>query len=464
MTTSNSLATWDQIKQAIKAQIPNQEYTTWVAPLDCTNVAANQLFIKAPNILFYQRIHDSYLPLIEKIKSELGLDQYFIQFETMNPIEEVECAQEVCEYSTNTMPSDSNTEASAVQIKQTNTEGNLNPHYTFENFVKGSSNQFALSTCQAVANQPGRSYNPLFLCGSSGLGKTHLLHAVGNEVIKRNPNASVAYITSERFMNEMIYCIRFGKTMEFRQKYRNCDVLLIDDVQFISGGKKATQEEFFHTFNSLYGAKKQIVMTSDVLPQSIPDIEDRLRNRFQWGLIADIQPPDVEHRIAILIKKADALGIKLDHDVAEYIARHKKKDIRELEGAVLRLRAFSEFDDVPITLSLAQSIFQDFFVAEAPKKLSVEDIQKTVAEHFKIKVADLKSKKKHAAIAHPRQIAMFLARKLTPASLPELGQKFGGKDHTTVLHNVKKIESAIVSNLDLRAVVDSLQRSLEHLS
>jgi chromosomal replication initiator protein len=290
------------------------------------------------------------------------------------------------------------------------------------------------------------------------------LHAVGNEVVKRNPSAKVVYITSERFMNEMIYCIRFGKTMEFRQKYRNCDVLLIDDVQFISGGKKTTQEEFFHTFNSLYGAKKQIVMTSDVLPQSIPDIEDRLRNRFQWGLIADIQPPDVEHRIAILIKKADALGIKLDHEVAEYIARHKKKDIRELEGAVLRLRAFSEFDDVPITLTLAQTIFQDFFVAEAPKKLSVEDIQKTVAEHFKIKVADLKSKKKHAAIAHPRQIAMFLARKLTPASLPELGQKFGGKDHTTVLHNVKKIEAAIVSNLDLRAVVDSLQRNLEHLT
>jgi len=464
MTPPHTFTPWEHIKQAIKAQLPNQEYGTWVAPLECTSVNGNQLLIKAPNILFYQRIHDSYLPLIEKLKAELGLDQYLIQFDTLNPTEgavdiaePVDCAEQ--EPLTIQAP-----DSSGSSAKTSRTESHLNPLYTFENFVKGSSNQFALSTCQAVASKPGHSYNPLFLCGGSGLGKTHLLHAVGNEVIKRNPHANVAYITSERFMNEMIYCIRFGKTMEFRQKYRNCDVLLIDDVQFISGGKKHTQEEFFHTFNSLYGAKKQIVMTSDVLPQSIPDIEDRLRNRFQWGLIADIQPPDVEHRIAILIKKADALGIKLDHDVAEYIARHKKKDIRELEGAILRLRAFSEFDDVPITLSLAQSIFQDFFVVEAPKKLSVEDIQKTVAEHFKIKIADLKSKKKHAAIAHPRQIAMFLARKLTPASLPELGQKFGGKDHTTVLHNVKKIESAIVSNLDLRAVVDSLQRNLEHLS
>jgi chromosomal replication initiator protein len=465
MTTPSSITSWELIKQAIKAQLPNQEYTTWVAPLECTNVAGNQLFIKAPNILFYQRIHDAYLPLIEKIKAELGLDQYFIQFDTMNPPDETEDDDRACELAANPNGDESeHVRQSTVSSHQTQMDGHLNPLYTFENFVKGASNQFALSTCQAVAGQPGRSYNPLFLCGSSGLGKTHLLHAVGNEVVKRNPSAKVVYITSERFMNEMIYCIRFGKTMEFRQKYRNCDVLLIDDVQFISGGKKTTQEEFFHTFNSLYGAKKQIVMTSDVLPQSIPDIEDRLRNRFQWGLIADIQPPDVEHRIAILIKKADALGIKLDHEVAEYIARHKKKDIRELEGAVLRLRAFSEFDDVPITLTLAQTIFQDFFVAEAPKKLSVEDIQKTVADHFKIKIADLKSKKKHAAIAHPRQIAMFLARKLTPASLPELGQKFGGKDHTTVLHNVKKIEAAIVSNLDLRAVVDSLQRNLEHLT
>jgi chromosomal replication initiator protein len=466
MTSPDSTTSWELIKQAIKAHIPNQEYTTWVAPLECTNIDVNQLFIKAPNILFYQRIHDSYLPLIEKIKSELGLDHYFIQFDTLGAPDHQDEEASACgvEVHSNHDEMETIKTATPLSTQPSQMDGHLNPLYTFDNFVKGASNQFALSTCQAVANQPGRSYNPLFLCGSSGLGKTHLLHAVGNEVMKRNPSAKVVYITSERFMNEMIYCIRFGKTMEFRQKYRNCDVLLIDDVQFISGGKKTTQEEFFHTFNSLYGAKKQIVMTSDVLPQSIPDIEDRLRNRFQWGLIADIQPPDVEHRIAILIKKADALGIKLDQDVAEYIARHKKKDIRELEGAVLRLRAFSEFDDVPITLTLAQTIFQDFFVAQAPKKLSVEDIQRTVAEHFKIKVADLKSKKKHAAIAHPRQIAMFLARKLTPASLPELGQKFGGKDHTTVLHNVKKIETAIVSNLDLRAVVDSLQRNLEHLT
>ena len=461
--STTSFTPWDHIKQAIKAMIPNQEYTSWVAPLECSNVSHNRLLIKAPNMLFYQRIHDTYLPLIEKIKIELGLDQYFIQFDTMqqNLDDEPQSLQIIENLESSLQTHDNHPPKPATTVRA---ESHLNPNYTFANFVKGASNQFALSTCQSVANKPGQSYNPLFLCGSSGLGKTHLLHAVGNEVLKQNPDATVAYITSERFMNEMIYCIRFGQTLEFRQKYRNCDVLLIDDVQFISGGKKATQEEFFHTFNSLYGAKKQIVMTSDVLPQSIPDIEDRLRNRFQWGLIADIQPPSIEHRVEILIKKATALGIKLDTDVAEYIARNKKKDIRELEGAVLRLRAFSEIDNVPITLNLAQTIFQDFFVAEAPKKLTVEDIQKSVADHFKLKIADLKSKKKHTAIAHPRQIAMFLARKLTPASLPELGQKFGGKDHTTVLHNVKKIEKAIISDLDLRAVVDSLQRRLEHLT
>jgi chromosomal replication initiator protein len=464
MHQSQKFSAWESIKQAIKALIPNNEYSTWVAPLECTSVNGSQLVIKAPNILFYQRIHDSYLPLIEKVKTELGLDQFFIQFDTI--IQHANDADLDCitDESAIELSEEDTSELHVPMPTTTRTESHLNPNYTFENFVKGSSNQFAMTTCLAVANKPGQSYNPLFLCGSSGLGKTHLLHAVGNEVLRQNPNATVAYITSERFMNEMVYCIRFKKTMEFRQKYRNCDVLLIDDVQFISGGRKATQEEFFHTFNSLYGAKKQIVMTSDVLPQNIKDIEDRLRNRFQWGLIADIQPPDVEHRVAILMKKAAALGIKLESDVAEYIARHKKKDIRELEGAVLRLRAFSEFDNVPITLHLAKSIFQDFFVVDAPKKLTVEDIQKTVADHFKIKVADLKSKKKHSAIAHPRQIAMFLARKLTPASLPELGQKFGGKDHTTVLHNVKKIESAIVADMDLRAVIDSLQRNLEHLN
>ena len=235
MHPTNSFTPWENIKQAIKALVPNQEYTTWVAPLECVSVSGNQLFIKAPNILFYQRIHDSYLPLIEKIKTELGLDQYLIQFDTNNPKNDLPSDDSIeVEHSMDALA-----EEPAQETKKVSTESHLNPNYTFQNFVKGSSNQFAMSTCQAVANKPGQSYNPLFICGSSGLGKTHLLHAVGNEVLRQNPAANVAYITSERFMNEMIYCIRFGKTMEFRQKYRSCDVLLIDDVQFISGGKKA---------------------------------------------------------------------------------------------------------------------------------------------------------------------------------------------------------------------------------
>ena len=262
-------------------------------------------------------------------------------------------------------------------------------------------------------------------------------------------------------MNEMIYCLRFQKMWDFRQKYRNCDVLLVDDIQFISG-KKVTQEEFFHTFNTLYAAKKQIVITSDMFPKDIPDIEERLRNRFQWGLIADIQPPSVEHRIAILNSKADTLKIRLGKDVAEYIARHAKRNVRELEGALHRLHAYAALQGEEITMDLALRTFRDV-MGEPPKRLTIETIQKIVAEHFKLRVADLKSKRRQQAIALPRQVAMYLARKLTNASYPEIGERFGGKDHTTVMHNVKKIEQTLDKDLDLKANLEALERQLEQL-
>ena len=466
---------WDHIKQALKLQLPAQEYSTWLAPLSTVRGNGANISVMLPNILFYQKLHDAYLPLIERIKTDLGLETYFIQFELdgrtepeSTDLDEVGAAQLVSQTPMHANEVDhpnllANLNPGSAFSKSLTNESHLNTAYTFDTFVKGSSNQFAITTCQAVAMKPGQFYNPLFICGNTGLGKTHLLHAVGNEVLRSNPNAVVTYITSERFMNEMVYCLRFQKMLEFRQKYRMCDVLLIDDIQFMSR-KKATQEEFFHTFNTLYAAKKQIVMTSDILPQGIPEIEDRLRNRFQWGLIADIQIPDLEHRVAILYKKAYQLGIKIEPEIAEYIAKHTKRNVRELEGHLSRLLAYSQFQGEPITHDLAQRTFKDIFFSEAPKKLSIEEIQRIVAEHFKVKVADLKSKKKHTAVAHPRQIAMFLARRLTTASLPELGQKFGGKDHTTVLHNVKKIESAIVDDMDLRAVVDTLQRQLEQLN
>ena len=262
-------------------------------------------------------------------------------------------------------------------------------------------------------------------------------------------------------MNEMIYCLRFAKMWDFRKKYRNCDVFLVDDIQFISG-KKATQEEFFHTFNTLYAAKKQIVITSDMFPKDIPDIEDRLRNRFQWGLIADIQSPSVEHRIAILYSKADKLNIRLRPDVAEYIAKHAKRNVRELEGALHRINAFAALQGEEITMDLAIRTFRDV-LGEAPKRLTIEAVQKIVAEHFKVKIADLKSKSRQRAFALPRQVAMYLARKLTNASYPDIGDKFGGKDHTTVMHNVKKIEETLDRDLDLKAHVETLERQLEQL-
>lgn len=471
LSHDQQLNPWEQLKQAIKAQLPAKEYATWFAPLHVLRTTGQDLVVRMPNALFYQRIHDEYLPLIERTKSELGLEAHFINFElegvTDVPTPAYSDESEAPSMAiSNTRHSDAvsaGTQGARPAFSRTlNRDSNLNTTYTFDTFVRGASNQFAMTTSQAVSSKPGQFYNPLFICGSTGLGKTHLLHAVGNEVLKSKPDAVVTYTTSEQFMQEMVYCMRHNKMLEFRQKYRMCDVLLIDDIQFISG-RPGTQEEFFHTFNTLYNAKKQIVMTSDILPQGIPEIEERLRNRFQWGLIADIQMPDLEHRIAILFQKAEYLGVRINQDVAEYIAKYTKKSVRELEGNLRRLLAFSQFHGEDSGIDLAQRAFKDIFFTDAPKKLSVEDIQKIVADHFKIKVADLKSKKKHAAVAHPRQIAMFLSRKLTTASLPELGVRFGGKDHTTVLHNVKKIENAIAADLDLRAVVTTLQRQIEQI-
>ena len=339
----------------------------------------------------------------------------------------------------------------------------LNPTYTFSTFVRGPSNQFALATCQNVAENPGVSYNPLFLYGSTGLGKTHLLHAVGNHVASRNRDAIVTYISSERFMNEMIYCIRHNKMWDFRQKYRHCDVFLMDDIQFISGNKSATQEEFFHTFNTLYESKKQIIITSDLFPQDIPDLEERLRNRFQWGLIADIQPPDIEHRIAILINKAEQMGVALSYEVAEFIATNAKRNIRELEGALHRIIAFSALHGKPLDKRLAMETFESL-MEDPPKKITVELIQKVVAQHFKIRVTDLKSQKRLRILTVPRQIAMFLSRECTTASFPDIGEKFGGKDHTTVMHACKKVTAEKELSANIKKHLEVLRRTLEECS
>ncbi len=344
-------------------------------------------------------------------------------------------------------------------VAPTNNSG-LNSNYTFDSFVVGESNMFAHSSCASVASAPGTAYNPLFIYGSTGLGKTHLLHAVGNYIIKHNPSLKITYISSERFTNEMVSCLRYDNMSNFRKKYRGCDVLLIDDIQFISG-KDRTQEEFFHTFNTLYENHKQIVVTSDMYPQSIPDIEERLRNRFQWGLIADIRPPSFEHRLEILRKKVSILKLKVSDDVLDYIATQTKKNIRELEGALHKLAAFAGLHGRSISLDLAYEIFQHNPKDETSNSLSIELVQKAVAEHYNVRVLDLRSQKRIKTLVLPRQVAFYLCRKKLDISFPEIGAKFGGRDHSTVIHGYKKIEKDIDSDFELKNAIDLIERKLD---
>jgi chromosomal replication initiator protein len=466
---------WTRISDTLRQMLSAEEYALWIQPLKSKAVSESELIISFPDMASYQKVLGSYMDQLDYCKATLGLP-VLLRFEIEGAETTDSEALEHLDFDslTDIVPptnafsvSDpdyaeeykegSNTVARALTL-----QSQLNAEYTFETFVNGPSNQFAHASCLAVADAPGQTYNPLFLYGGTGLGKTHLLHAVGNKVLKMKSNAVITYITSERFMNEMIYCLRFNKMWDFRRKYRNCDVLLVDDIQFISG-KERTQEEFFHTFNALYEAKKQIVVTSDIFPQDIPDIEDRLRNRFQWGLIADIQAPDIEHRVAILMNKAEKQGIILHPDVAAYIATHAKGNIRVLEGALRRVIAFAALQGRSINVGLAAEILQDVLVDKNESSLSIEAIQKVVAEHFKLKVSDLKSKKRQRALSVPRQIAMFLSRVRTQSSFPEIGTYFGGKDHTTVMHAVKKIEKDRKKDLELRSQLEALERKLDQI-
>lgn len=333
----------------------------------------------------------------------------------------------------------------------------LNEHYTFERFVVGSNNRLAHAASRAVAENPAHAYNPLFLYGGVGLGKTHLLHALGHEAQSRG--LTVLYVSSEWFTNDLINAIREQKTEEFRAKYRHNDVLLVDDIQFIAG-KDRTQDEFFHTFNSLYDSHRQIVVTSDKYPHQIPDLEERLRTRFQWGLIADIQQPELETRLAILKKKAEVEQISLKDDVALYLATNIKSNVRELEGSLIRLAAFASLSGAEITVEFAKESLKQF-LSQSTTSLTIETIQKEVAAYHNVKVSDLKSAKRHKNVARPRQIAMFLCRKLTGSSFPEIGQRFGGKDHSTVISACRKIEQLMEHDLSVRTVVETLERQLQ---
>ncbi|MGQ0541418.1 MAG: chromosomal replication initiator protein DnaA [Blastocatellia bacterium] len=338
-------------------------------------------------------------------------------------------------------------------------EDSLNPKYTFEKFVVGTSNQFAHAASLGVADTPGKTYNPLFIYGGTGLGKTHLMHAIGHSIKQHNRHLRVSYITSEKFMNELINAIRYDKTHAFREKYRSIDVLLMDDVQFFAG-KERTQEEFFHTFNALHNSQKQIVISSDCPPREIPTLEERLHSRFEWGLIADIEPPDLETKVAILKRKADLDGIDLPDDIAIFIASKIKSNVRELEGSLVRLVAIASLRGVPISKMLAQDALKNIIDSERPEGLTMERIARVVASHYKLTVDEMKSKNNSRAVAVPRQVSMYLCKRLTKHSFPEIGREFGGKHHTTVMHSVEKIENLTKEDRVFHNTVSSLIDSL----
>jgi chromosomal replication initiator protein len=337
--------------------------------------------------------------------------------------------------------------------------GSLIPRYTFDTFIVGPSNQFAHAACRAVAETPSRSYNPLFIHGGVGLGKTHLMHAIGHYVVQHHPGLVLTYISSERFMNEMINAVRFDRILDFRSRYRSVDVLLVDDIQFVSG-KEGTQNEFFHTFNALHDAQKQIVISSDRPPHEIPALEERLRSRFEWGLIADIQVPDVETKAAILKRKAEEEGVPLANDVAMFMASRIKSNVRELEGSLIRLIAYSSLTTKPLTIELAQDVLKNV-IDHDEKAVTIEQIQKHVADYYHLKLHELKSRNNSKSVAMPRQVAMYLCKSLTHASLPEIGRSFGGKHHSTVIHSIKKVEEMRKKNGDFDRQVANLLESVK---
>jgi chromosomal replication initiator protein len=335
----------------------------------------------------------------------------------------------------------------------------LNPRYTFDTFIVGPSNQFAHAACRAVAEAPSRSYNPLFIYGGVGLGKTHLMHAIGQYVLQHDPGLRLTYISSERFMNEMINALRYDRILDFRERYRSVDVLLVDDIQFVSG-KEGTQTEFFHTFNALYDAQKQIVLSSDHPPHEIPALEERLRSRFEWGLIADIQPPDIETKVAILKRKAEAEAVPLPDSVAMYIAGRIKSNIRELEGSLIRLIAYASLTSRELSLDLAQEVLRNV-IDQDDRAITIETIQKFVSDYYQMKVGELKSRNNSKSIAMPRQVAMYLCKNLTNASLPEIGRSFGGKHHSTVIHSIKKVDELRKKDGDFNSLINNFLESFK---
>jgi len=416
---------WEQVLSQIEHQVGTHSFSTWFKPTSLLSDTGQTLSVRVPNPLFVEWLPKHYSVVLAEALKEVGRADVKLVFVPGNaePVDLVDSAPlrvVVAE------PSDEPQRTSLI------------PRYTFDTFIVGPSNQFAHAACRAVAETPSRSYNPLFIHGGVGLGKTHLMHAIGHYVVQHHPGLVLTYISSERFMNEMINAVRFDRILDFRSRYRSVDVLLVDDIQFVSG-KEGTQNEFFHTFNALHDAQKQIVISSDRPPHEIPALEERLRSRFEWGLIADIQAPDVETKAAILKRKAEEEGVPLPNDVAMHMASRIKSNVRELEGSLIRLIAYSSLTGKPLTIELAHEVLKNVLDHDQ-KAVTIEQIQKYVADFYHLKLAEIKSRNNSKSVAMPRQVAMYLCKSLTHASLPEIGRSFGGKHHSTVIHSIKKVE------------------------
>jgi chromosomal replication initiator protein len=439
--TSNA---WDKFLELVKSRVSINTYTTWFQPTRLNRAEGDNLYVQIPSTVFRQVLTRTYGEIVRAVFHQLGTPSLKVHYV---------CTEEEA------APAPAVTPAKQSRLDFETNDHQLNQRYTFDSFVVGKSNEFAHAASRAVAEQPSKAYNPLFLYGGVGMGKTHLMHAIGHTIKKRNPAMRLCYVSAEKFTIEVINSLRFDRMITFRDRFHTVDVLLVDDIQFIAG-KERTQEEFFHTFNALYEQQKQIVISSDCLPKDINSIEERLRSRFEWGLIADIQPPDLETKIAILQKKAENDRFPLPDDVAEYIARAIKSNVRELEGALTRLMAYASLTGATVSLTTAQQVLRNI-IASQEKRVTIDLIQKRVSEHFNLREQDLKVRSNTRAIAFPRQVAMYIVKQLTTASLPEIGRQFGGKHHTTVLHSINKIEELRRSDKDLNRVITRLMDALQ---
>ena len=446
---------WEQALNIIKGEISDISFNTWIKSCTPISISDNILKLSVPNEftkgILDTRYKDLLIQALKIVTSRKFKIEFYLESDLEEEKENEEKQKEEKKENTN--------DVDGSIVVSDEMSATLNPKYTFQSFVIGNSNRFAHAASLAVAESPAKAYNPLFIYGGVGLGKTHLMHAIGHYILQENPKAKVVYVSSEKFTNELINAIKDDKNEEFRNKYRKVDVLLIDDIQFIAG-KERTQEEFFHTFNALHEENKQIILSSDRPPKEIPTLEDRLRSRFEWGLIADIQPPDFETRMAILKKKADVEGLNVPNEVMVYIATKIKSNIRELEGALIRIIAYSSLTNRDVSVDLASEALKDIISNKESAPVTVKTIQESVANYYNLRIEDLKSQRRTRNIAYPRQIAMYLSRKLTDMSLPKIGEEFGGRDHTTVIHAYEKISENLKTDEGLQSMINDITKKL----